>query len=168
MSKADDPKRSTTHGVTPGHEDGSAPGPIDPKTGQHVSYWVLSAEELAKGFVRPVRQSYVHVGTAGPQQPLRDLTDEEKERFATCNYVGFEAYPESESPVTGRFWTRAQLDSVGKGCGETTLMGQKLAETYARNPAFYSATFCVSCRDHFPVGKSGEFVWAGSDERVGT
>src|SRR4051812_22641109 len=33
---------------------------IDPKTGQQKDYVVLSAEERAKGFVRPVRRSYVH------------------------------------------------------------------------------------------------------------
>lgn len=28
--------------------------------GQHVDHWILSDTERAKGFVRPVRQSYVH------------------------------------------------------------------------------------------------------------
>lgn len=28
--------------------------------GQHRDHWVLSADERAKGFVRPVRRSYVH------------------------------------------------------------------------------------------------------------
>ena len=40
--------------VTPDHRE------IDPATGQQKGYVVLSAEERAKGFVRPVRQSYVH------------------------------------------------------------------------------------------------------------
>lgn len=53
-------------------------------------------------------------------------------------------------------------------CGTVTKMGQSLAETYARDPAFYSGTFCVGCRTHFPVGKDGEFVWDGTDEKVGT
>lgn len=35
---------------------------IDPKTGLQRGYVVLSAAERAKGFVRPVRRSYVHVG----------------------------------------------------------------------------------------------------------
>ena len=54
---------STTDGQPPrpGHEYYGAPSPIDPQTGQHKSYWVLSAEERAKGFIRPVRNSYVHV-----------------------------------------------------------------------------------------------------------
>jgi hypothetical protein len=47
-------------------------------------------------------------------------------------------------------------------------MGQTLAETYARDPAFYSGTFCCGCGKHFPVGEDGEFVWDGTDVKVGT
>jgi hypothetical protein len=88
---------------------------IDPSTGQQKGYVVLSAEERAKGFVRPVRRSYVH-----------------------------------------------------DKCGVVTTMGQALAETYAREPGFYSGTFCVGCRAHFPVGADGEFTWDGTTEKVGT
>ena len=53
---------TTTDGkpARPGLELGSAPAPINPATGQHEAYWVLSPEERAKGFVRPIRQSYKH------------------------------------------------------------------------------------------------------------
>jgi len=34
---------------------------LDPLTGQQKAYVVLSAAERAKGFVRPVRQTYVHM-----------------------------------------------------------------------------------------------------------
>jgi hypothetical protein len=47
-------------------------------------------------------------------------------------------------------------------------MSRPLAETYARKPDFYSGTFCLACRAHFPVGAEGEFTWDGSDEKVGT
>lgn len=53
-------------------------------------------------------------------------------------------------------------------CGTATTMGQTLAETYARDPHFYSGTFCCGCGKHFPVGDNGEFVWDGTDEKVGT
>lgn len=53
-------------------------------------------------------------------------------------------------------------------CGTVTTMGQALAETYARDPFFYSGTFCCGCGAHFPVGEEGEFVWADSTEKVGT
>ncbi len=95
--------------VTPDHRE------IDQRTGQQKGYVVLSAEERAKGFVRPVRLAYVHTK-----------------------------------------------------CGAVTRMGQALAETYAREPAFYSGTFCVNCRGHFPVGPEGEFTWDGTTEKVGT
>lgn len=95
--------------VTAGHRE------IDPVTGQQKGYVVLSAEERAKGFVRPVRRSYIH-----------------------------------------------------DKCGQETRMGVELAETYARDPTFYSGTFCATCRAHFPVGAAGEFTWAGTDEKVGT
>lgn len=53
-------------------------------------------------------------------------------------------------------------------CGMNTTMGEALAETYARQPDFYSGTYCTLCRSHFPVGKDGQFVWSGTDEKVGT
>lgn len=95
--------------VTPDHRE------INPATGMQKGYVVLSADERAKGFVRPVRRTYVH-----------------------------------------------------QKCGGATTMGQALAETYARDPHFYSGTFCCGCGTHFPVGETGEFVWSGTDEKVGT
>ena len=88
---------------------------IDPSTGMQKAYVVLSEEERAKGFVRPVRRSYIH-----------------------------------------------------EKCGTETIMGRALSETYARDPFFYSGTFCVHCGAHFPVGKDGEFTWASTSEKVGT
>lgn len=52
-----------------------------------------------------------------------------------------------------------------KPCGTPTQMGQAIAETYARDPGFYSGTFCAHCRKHFPLD---QFVWIGTDEQVGT
>lgn len=48
-------------------------------------------------------------------------------------------------------------------CGTTTTMGDAIAETYASNPGFYGRTFCCTCRDYFPVGPAGEFVWIEAD-----
>lgn len=98
---------------------GPAPQPIDQESGQHGDYWVLSEEERTKGFIRPVRDSYLH------------LT-----------------------------------------CGHITTMNRAIAETYAKSPGFYSATFCYRCVAHFPVGEDGEFVWVDkgitTTEKVGT
>ena len=157
-------KSTTTSGrpPEPGLEDAAAPEGIDPKTGQHKSYWVLSEEERGGGFVRPVRHTYVHVGQ-NPQNPLRDLTIDEQERYAKYNYVKFEAYPDGSS-VTGRYWTQKQLDA--SGCGTVTTMSDALAETYARDPNYYGSTFCAGCKTHFPVW---EFKWDdGSDTIVGS
>lgn len=83
--------------------------------GMQETYLVLTDEDRAQGFVRPVRRSYRH------------LT-----------------------------------------CGTVTTMGLAIAETYARDPGFYGGTFCAGCHGHFPVGEAGEFVWDGTDEKVGT
>lgn len=52
-------------------------------------------------------------------------------------------------------------------CGTVTKMSRHIAETYARDPFFYSGTFCVHCGAHFPVGEDGEFEWADGT-KVGT
>lgn len=50
-------------------------------------------------------------------------------------------------------------------CGTVTTMGRALSETYARDPGFYGATFCVRCNAHFPVQ---QFVWTADGEQVGS
>jgi hypothetical protein len=52
-----------------------------------------------------------------------------------------------------------------KTCGSVTTMGLTLAETYARDPTFYSGTFCCACRAHFPLD---QFVWERTNELVGS
>lgn len=42
-------------------------------------------------------------------------------------------------------------------CGGMTTMGQGLSETYAREPWFYSGTFCSHCGAHFELN---QFEWA--------
>lgn len=75
--------------------------------GQQKGYVVLSEAERARGFVRPVRRTYVHTK-----------------------------------------------------CGVATTMGLALAETYARDPKFYSGTFCCGCGTHFTFGlPDGDFTW---------
>lgn len=137
--------------------------PVD----QHEVYLVLSEEELLKGFVRPVRRSYVHVGPPAPKYNLRDLDEDQLTRVGSYGYVKYEEYPEG-SKALGRYWTQEQLDNANNGCGAETTMNETIAETYAREPHFYGATYCIRCRKHLPVGPDGEFVWSGTDERVGT
>ncbi len=82
-----------THGIDPPEEERP----------QAEAYLVLSEEERARGFVRPLRRSYWHT---------------------TCRAV--------------------------------TTMSREIAETYARDPGFYGATYCTACRRHAPVA---EFRW---------
>lgn len=60
-TKADDPRYATTDGrpPAPGHENAATPQPYRPD-GMAEAYWVLSEEERAKGFTRPLRRSYRH------------------------------------------------------------------------------------------------------------
>lgn len=50
-------------------------------------------------------------------------------------------------------------------CSRETIMADQIAQTYARDPKFYSGTFCVGCNKHFPVE---EFSWSKDGTRVGS
>jgi hypothetical protein len=136
--------------------------------GQQKAYVVLTPEERRKGFVRPVLRTYTHVGPKIPGN-LRDLTEEEHQRYDQHGYVKYQSYTNEErekrgGSVVGRFWTQSMLDA--KGCGQDTTMSQDIAETFARDPGFYSGGgFCCTCRRHVP---NEELVWKGTDEQVGS
>jgi hypothetical protein len=145
-------------------------GSDDEPVPQNAVYLVLSESERAKGFVRPYRDTYRHVGPPGPEHELRDLTDDERNRYEKYEYVKYGPYEDCDhdhGSSIGRFWTQEQLDAVDKGCGTTTTMGRAIAETYSRSPSFYGATYCIYCSKHRPVGETGEFVWLDGT-RVGT
>lgn len=130
------------------------------ENGQQKDYVVLNESERMKGFVRPLRNSYKHLGVK-PKGQLRDLTKEEKERYEQFGYVKFEEY-ENNGSVVGRYWTEAQLKS---GCNSVTTISNPIAETYARNPKFYGSTFCCHCKKHFRLE---EFVWVEDGTVVGS
>jgi hypothetical protein len=50
---------------------------------------------------------------------------------------------------------------IHETCGVQTKMGRSLSETYARDPRFYSGTFCVGCGSHFPLN---QFHWDADKE----
>ena len=54
---------------------------------------------------------------------------------------------------------------VHNTCGVETVMSQPISETYARDPKFYGATYCVGCKMHKPVS---EFTWSMDGEVVGS
>lgn len=95
-------QRTLTDGspVTPEHLQIGADG-------MQKGYVVLSETERKRGFVRPVRRTYVH-----------------------------------------------------QKCGVATTAALALAETMARDPKFYSGTYCCGCRTHFTFGQpDGDFRW---------
>lgn len=135
-------------------------------TGQHSSYIVLCEEERRKGFVRPYRDAYKHVGRekhvvvepegcpqcGAAQSFLRPADiDPNKRLCLDCGHV-FMPRMTASGERTG-------------GCNTVTTMGRPLSETYARDPKFYGSTFCVNCNAHFPVA---EFVWTADGQEVGT
>ena len=66
-----------------------------------------------------------------------------------------ERYP---SEIKSEFVQPIRHKYIHRNCGvETVMRGMGLAETYASNPGFYTHTFCVGCRDHFPIE---EFYWS--------
>lgn len=134
---------------------------IDQMTGMQKAYVVLSAEERAKGFTRPVRRSYRHIGRVfGELKDLDPVADAEQ---IAKGYVKLEARVH-EGKILG--WAFLKPEDLKSGCGgNPTTMGLAISETYARDPRFYGSTFCSFCKVHFPVG---EFVWYETDERVGS
>ena len=134
-------------------------------------YLVLSEEERAKGFVRPVRTAYVHIGRdlSHYKGIHRMLTEEEQKEHP--KYVAVMTVLENEDGTFkgGSYVTTEELEAYqfGKrigGCNFPTSMGRELAETYARNPRFYGSTYCSYCRKHLPVS---EFRWFHTNEIVG-
>jgi len=161
--------------VDPPRIDVITDDPEDPrlKTGQHETgmndvYLVLPAEERQKGFVRPFRNKYVHVGKHLPGEP-RPLTGEELTRYRGMGYVAFIPNPNEGESIAGHFLIESDLKTrKGEyygGCGVETIMGDALSETYARNPQFYGKTYCCGCRLHLPVS---EFRWTMDDTIVGS
>lgn len=101
-------------------------------TGQHKGYIVLCPDERAKGFVRPYRDTYIHVGAL----------------VEVVHDPSFSVSRHREG-----------------GCQGVTTMGRALSETYARDPNFYSHTFCAHCDRHLPVA---EFTWTADGQVVGS
>ena len=61
----------------------------------------------------------------------------------------------------GEFVQAVQREYVHEECGETTVMGSEIAESVARDPHYYTETFCAGCSDYFPVE---EFQWKSDDQ----
>lgn len=141
------------------------------KASQNKKYLVLSDEEIAKGLVRPVRTKYVHVGEKIEYSKVKNINIL-SESEQNLGYYAYLEYTDAEYPLVGRAVSKQYYeDFIAKkshsgGCGVETKMHEKIAETYARDPKFYGATYCVGCGKHLPVS---EFVWSDNeDEQVGS
>ncbi len=66
----------------------------------------------------------------------------------------YENYPDS---TEGEYVAPVRNSYVHDKCGVKTIMATRFAETYARNPKYYGATFCCGCSAHLPVS---QFKWA--------
>lgn len=105
-----------------------------------------NAQRLTSGHPVPADRSHTELTPSGQQKAYVVLSDAERSK-------GF------VRPVRDAYRHLT--------CGKITTMGRELSETYARDPYFYSGTFCSTCRGHFPVGEDGEFTWYEMDGREG-
>lgn len=135
------------------------------ETGQHKGYVVLCEDERKKGFARPYRDAYKHVGARlcgkrmipeGTNPAIYVCTGEPDHDRECCSWT-----PVGSVSIAVR---AADTHMLG-GCGSVTTMGRALSETYARDPKFYGTTFCVACNKHLPVA---EFTWTEDGARVGS
>lgn len=102
------------------------------------------------------------------------LTDDPRDPRLTRGPADEEPVPQapvylvlSEEERAKGFVRPARLSYRHEVCGAVTTMAPAIAETYARQPHFYGATYCVRCQMHRPVGVEGEFVWIESDGSEG-
>ena len=143
-----------------------------PRVGQQQDYRVLCTTERDKGFVRPYRDAYKHVGREVCGTSLHPY-DAELQAGNVAVICTLEPGHDGKCGTSrvqrtlAMMQDRRQRNHLG-GCGAVTTMGKALAETYARDPSFYGGTFCATCRAHFPVGEHGEFTWADDGTKVGT
>lgn len=95
----------------------------------------------------------------------RPVTDDHRELLPNGQQKGYVVLTEAER---AKGFQRPYRDAYRHSkCGKITTMGRAIAETYARDPHFYSGTFCSTCGAHFPVGEDGEFTWYEMDGREG-
>jgi len=111
------------------------------ETGQHDIYLILSEEERAKGFVRPLRFSYIHVGRSlkAFKGIYKMLDENERKKYPKYVAIMTVLTNEDGSFKGGTYVTQEEFNAwkneelIG-GCNTVTTMSRPLAETYARDP----------------------------------
>lgn len=133
--------------------------------GQQQGYVVLTPEERARGWVRPYRDAYKHVGPHVCGYP--GLPDPEGKKLPlVCTLPPGHAGPhrcDHQVEDVGQLERAGNKHHIG-GCQAITPMTRSIAETYARDPGFYSGTFCTTCGKHRPLS---EFRWYEMDGSIG-
>lgn len=111
------------------------------------------------GAVPPVDRSQRTLTDGSP------ITEDHRELKPNGQQKGYVVLSDAER---AREFVRPVRDAYRHStCGKITTMGRALAETCARDPSFYSGTFCTTCGGHFPVGENGEFTWYENDGSEG-
>lgn len=96
----------------------------------------MSKIELTDGTPVPADRSHTEINrTTGMQKGYIVLSPEERAKG---------------------FIKSVRYSYIHRNCHTRTTMGRGLAETYARDPNFYSGTFCCGCHAHFDLD---QFDW---------
>lgn len=103
-------------------------------------------QQLVSGDPVPADRSHTELRESGQQKDYVVLTKDEREKGFVRPFR--DAYRHAK-------------------CGKITTMGRAIAETYARDPEFYTGTMCVHCKGHYPIGPDGEFTWYEMDGAEG-
>jgi hypothetical protein len=101
----------------------------------------------------PPDPEYYHIEGSAAPQPIDSATGKHKDYWIL-----------TEQERSKGFIRPVRITYKHLACGNSTTMNRVIAETYARNPKFYGATFCAYCRQHLLVE---EFIWSDGS-KVGT
>lgn len=77
----------------------------------------------------------------------------------------YERHPVLPKNDKAKFIRPYRVSYRHKTCDGVTYMGRAIAETYARDPKYYTHTFCAWCKT-YPV--VSEFIWTEDGKEVGS
>jgi hypothetical protein len=150
----------------PKHED-LGHGADEKPVPQNKCYLVLSDEERAKGFVRPVRSSYVHVGIPGPKFPLQDITAEQKEMWKddrTRSSSSSPTRPATRARPPGACGRRRISTASARAAARSPRWAARSPRPTRAIPA--STARPTAAAAHAPAGRRGRRVRLGRHRRA--
>jgi len=146
----------------------------------HIVFSPTQARDLANSLVRKAQDAETAHRAEVEAKRLENVPPVDRSKLCTTDGRSVAEARASQTNETGQHPSYIVLcdEERAKGfvrpyrdryqhltCGTVTTMGRALSETYARDPSFYGATFCVACNRHLPVG---EFVWTADGDTVGS